>query len=317
MRRRKKQRTGGMRKTGPPKALKRNFHIGTVLKRRDLLTEALRFEFEGKSVSGPSFERLVSVVGAALGAGIEHDILLRSCLHLIDMPLSREALQEFAHRLAGNMHRLTDNTAVTPWVVQMVAEWVPVQVMAVRRQQGPSGKFGAYLTLKVLAGSPCPLIIYQWWSWGRCKFRARELGFSRPPGPQALYPAKRPFTHVEQLVTLRFYAYIEPELCELGAPGFYHVQATPAVKAWNTEQLRYRYRDEGHECPEGHPRSFPCHVCPRGYSTCRAGTHARDYVFKECPQCKEKEAPFDPDWPSALPCVNCYNASQSKRLNLL
>lgn len=220
--------------------------------------------------------------------------------------LTAPAIEELAHRLAGNVHRLRQNKPAYPWTVQRFREWVPAQIMSVRRvTRRRSNENGAVLTFKVMAGTSCPLLIEKWRSLRWLFHSARTLGFTR----RAVrgQPTAHPYAVPEQYTTLRLALLIEPTLSSRG-PDFFYTQVTSGLRDWNRRQLRRRARLDGFTCREDYPATLPCHRCWRGYTSCPAGTHRADYTFAFCAGCQQADAPFDPDLKSAV-CVVCYNAT--------
>jgi hypothetical protein len=253
----------------------------------------------------------VSAVHEQLPDGIEYDVVRESCRPLVGVRIDDQLATDFAHRIAGNLPRLRRHRPVTPWVMQRIFEWVPLQIAGVcrrwrRRQIG--GDFAFF----VLAGTPAGMTIRRWWSTKYCHFIARDLGFSRPAYSERAQP-KYPFTALEQFVSLRFYARLDPELGRSDGPSFRKIKFHASTGEWNREQLRCRFRvDEGYDCPEDYVAEFPCHCCAKGYLSCRAGTHARDYLFRKCDACGDLMAPFDPERPED-DCVNCTRRAVSRR----
>lgn len=307
-----KKTTSG--KAKPPKISKlvgtqpvrHTYSVSQIIKTKNALAEVLTFEFEGKIINGSNFDRLLAVVRDGLSGEANGQALYDSLRHLINQPMTAQVIEETSHRLAGNMPRLRRRRAVSAWHVQRIYEWVPVQIMAARKQRNNRGELGSLLSFKFLAGTPCPLTVLQWWSLRKCRFIARYLGYSKPPPRNAKYPAKYPFTTPEQLVTLRFLALVDPIRSEK-EPVFTSLEYPGSLQAWNRKQIRKRFRED-YLCPEGQPRSFPCHLCIRGYSTCAAGTHRLDYVVKPCSTCGNEQAVWDKEL-STKCCVNCYNTA--------
>lgn len=279
---------------------------------RNDLAEILGFEYGVKPASGDDFDRLVHVVHDFLPGDLDYPTVYESCRHLAGVRLHPAAARLFAHRVAGNLPLLKRHRPVLPWSVPEDKEWVPLQVVSCKRRRNSRGRLGGDFRLLALAGRPAGLYFVKWWSFRYCRYIAPELKFSRPVSRRARSPARYPFSALEQLVTLRFYGLIDPAECGPGEPGFQKVGTPPSLAAWNRGQIRRRFRiDDGYECPDDRPRSFPCHNCPRGYSSCPAGTHARDYVQGFCKVCQDDAALFDPDWPPGV-CVFCQRRSQSR-----
>jgi hypothetical protein len=302
-----------------PFALNFNYPILQILKLRDSLTEVLRGEFEGRAVIASQFDRLVQIVHEQLPGDIDYETVYESCRHLAGVHLTAPDLKQFAHRMAGNLDRLTSRRPVTPWVVQKQREWVPLQITAVKREYREKSGLGGVFTFFAMAGSVAGMTIRKWWSFKYCRYVSTKFKFSKPVSRKAKNPAKYPFSALEQLVTLRLYGLIDPELCNVNEPGFQQIKLHGSLNDWNRDQIRYRFRmeDEGYECPDDQPRDFLCHNCPRGYSpteegACRAATHAKSYEIRRCEHCDDDEAMFDPDWVGDV-CVNCQRRAQSRR----
>lgn len=230
------------------------------------------------------------------------DVLADSIRAEAGRVLDAETLVALAHRLAGNLARLASCRPVPPWHVQRFPEWVPVQVLGCARARGGKGQMGALFRFKVMAGTPCPRVVLQWWSNRRCLYHARDFGLAvgRARGKTPRLPYEAP----EQFATLRLAALIDPALSR-AEPAFAEVKfpAGRSIAGWNRTQLRRRLR-LGFACPEGYPDDFPCHRCHRGYRSCPAGTHRDDYVERPCPLCGLPDAVWDPESPFEG-CVDC------------
>lgn len=295
----------------PPREIRSyrtTYDLATVIRRRNSLTSVLEAEYGGRPLGAGEFDRFLAIVADELELAAPHwPTLADSLRHLVGTTPDHETLRADCHRLAGNRGRLLARKPVVPWQVQRTWEWVPVQVMAAHPARDVRDRWGARLLLKIMAGTPCPLAVFQFWSLKRCRVHARDFGFSRPRGSKGT-PPRYPYTTPAQLVTLRYSALVDPERSGR-EPHLEFVQFTPSLSRWNKEQIRRRARlDPGYTCPEGHPSSFPCHRCPVGYLACPAGTHRLDYLPKPCPGCGRPDAPFDTDRDEVV-CVDCHAAS--------
>ncbi len=279
--------------------------MGKILRERNRLAEIIRFETEDRLLVKERFKRLVDVVYQELPAGVDYQSLYDSLRPLAGTTPTAKTLLDYAHRLAGNVANLQARRVVRPWSYQIEWEWVPLSVARVRRTRSSSGKVGATLTFKILAGTPAGLLAERFWTMKQCAFMSRQFGFSRPPSPTAKLPPRRPYFGPEQFVTFRLYGLIDPRRsgAESG-PVVAQFRFPPSCKAFNVEQHNYRTRGRGYECPRGFPLTVLCHRCPIGYEECRAGCHAKTYETKPCPVCKKDRAPFDPEAQSPV-CVNC------------
>ena len=279
--------------------------MGKILRERDRLAEIMRFEAEDKHVVKDLFKRLVDVLYQELPAGVDYQCLYDSLRPLAGTHPTAKTLTDYAHRLAGNTHNLQARRVVRPWSYQIEWEWVPLSVVRVRRTKSPSGKIGATLTFKILAGTPAALLAERFWTMKQCAFMSRQFGFSRPPSPRATLPPRRPYLAPEQFTTLRLYGLVDPRRssAEVG-PVLAQFRFPPSCVAFNAEQHKYRTRGRGFECPRDYPLTVLCHQCPVGYEECRAGCHAKTYVTKACPACQKERTPFDPEAQSPVG-VNC------------
>lgn len=260
-------------------------------------------EFEGRTPIADQFARLVQIVYEAMPGKIPWPTLEASLMHLAGARVTRELIEQTAWRLAGNVKRLQQHRVVPPWHIQKLEEWVPLQVLSCRYKR-MGKKIGAIFSFRIMAGTSCPLAVWKWWSLRQCAYFAPYFGFSKPGRYNARTPPKYPYTHPAQLVTLRLYGMIDPELCEQ-EPAFSLIAWPPTVAEWNRTQIKHRFRiDEGYTCPKGYHATFECHRCPIGYLKCRAGTHRKNWETRLCSGCDRPDAMFDPDIPSDV-CVDC------------
>src|SRR5262245_26364899 len=284
--------------------------VPQILLRRDCLAEALRTAFLDDVIE--DLGTLVDVAAEHLPRNTHRESLEESLRSLHGERLTEARVKEVSHRLAGNVHRLRACRPAYRWLAQRVHEWVPVQVTQAQPDRDRWGHLGMTLTFKYQGGTPCPLVIDQWWGYPKLRYLAESFGFSRPTSVNAAYPAPYPFEHGAQYVCLRAYVLVDPAL-SLRQPDFREVKVPAESKRWNREQLKHTFRvDEGYTCPEDYPQTFPCHHCWRGYQSCRAGKHPLNYTFGPCEGCQRDEAAFDPAAPSKL-CVDCTRRERLRR----
>lgn len=247
------------------------------------------------------FKKAVQIFKDNLGIPtLREEILEESLTPLLGTAPTKEVWKETAHRLAGNSVRLRNHRVVLPWSLQRFDEWVPVQIMGLRYARGGRGKMGVQFTLKIMAGTPCPKIFFQFWSFKKCRYLSSKFGFQRFRGKE---PPKHFYENPKQLVTLRFLALVDSNLSDR-EPYVTEIEFPPSVEDWNRRQNHRRTRLE-FKCPKGYPRELKCHDCPIGYVHCPAGTHAQDYSIEPCPKCGEKQAFFDADLPDTM-CLDCH-----------
>lgn len=282
--------------------MREKYAIDRILRERDRLADVLHAEAADEPIVGDRFRRVVQVAFETLPAGVDYETLWDSLRIISGVCPTKAQLRDVAHRLVGNVHNLKNRRVVVPWTFQRDHEWCPLAVTRVRRTKSPSGKFGVTLTFKVMAGTPCPMLIEKFWSLKYCSFMSQHFGFSRPPSLKAKYPPRFPYIAPEEFVTLRLYGLMDPKLSG-SEPAFDKVRFPGSVLAYNREQLRHRVRGTGYECPRDFPLTVRCYQCPVGYEECRGACHAKTYVTQECPLCKQR-SPFDPEQQSPY-CVNC------------
>lgn len=279
-----------------------SYQIEQVFDLRQKLKEAVELEFLGKTPQGESFTRLVELVREVLPGEIDFATLEDSLRHLAGTRVDERTLDAMCWRMAGNVKRLKQRRAVPPWHVQRLPEWVPVQVVACKREKSPRGKLGARFVLRILAGTPAGLTAEKFWPLKFCRYISQEFGFTRPRGNRVV---AFPFTAPEQFVGMRLYVLIMPELCTR-EPGFDGLGFPAGLSKWNKTTLKCRFRvQEGFRCQMNVlPSELPCHNCPVGFTKCRAGTHRSNWVEKPCPDCGRDDAFFDPESKSEV-CVDC------------
>lgn len=249
------------------------------------------------------FEQLIELCMDNTGLARPDYVTFRESLrYLAGEKLREGGIEILAQRLAGNIQRLRDGHAVRPWSKQTVAEWVPVQALSVQRV--PHDKWGvaARLTLKILAGSPCPAVCRVLWSVKRCRVLARDLGF-RQYGRRRDDPPPFPYAVPEELTTFRWEMLVDPDLSER-EPVLTDFRVRPALQQWNRQQLKRRMRID-FACMANHPPNFPCWECSVGYLACPAGTHRHNWKVKKCHECGDAEALWDYEL-SRANCIACY-----------
>lgn len=232
-------------------------------------------------------------------AGLRQEIVEESLTPLLGTAPTPETWKETAHRLAGNAVRLRNHRVVLPWNLQRFDEWVPAQIMRMRYERGGRGKMGVTFTFKILAGTPCPKLIFQFWSLKKCRYLSTRFGFERWRGRE---PPKHFYESPKQFVTLRALLLIDSGLSER-EPYATEIEFPPSLEDWNKRQIHRRTRLD-FKCPQDYPRTLKCHDCPIGYQNCPAGTHPQDYSIEPCPRCGEQEAFFDADLPDTM-CLDC------------
>jgi hypothetical protein len=268
------------------------FDIYRIQRRRDKLLRKV-FEPRGETiVPGHHIDLLAEDLRRHLSPAIPPATMLESVRHLAGQRLTRAVAISTAWRLAGNLPVLRRGQAVPPWAVQTEEEWVPVVAIAALLVKDPRNRLTYRYTLRVLAGTPCPMKVMMFWSRELIGYLSRHFGFSAPWG-------RYPYQHPTELVGLRLMAKVDPERSR-GQPFFSEYGATDSMVQWNRKEiLRFRKRVE--DCPNGWNHS--CHRCVVGYLDCPGGTHRTTFVRQFCITCGEEEL-FDPDV-SPVKCIKC------------
>lgn len=269
------------------------FDLTRIIKLRDKLVEEVFFPRYDVTIEEAVFRAVVDALRHRLPRAISGHTVYETSRQLLGRILTPQLAWEVAWRIAGNVDRLKRGIVVNPWVGQAEPEWVPVQVVRVDPARHPRRpEIGAAVVVQVMAGGCCPMRLESFWKRNLMGALAQRIGFTPSWG-------KRPFSHVEQYVGLRFLALIDPKRCEGGKPGYFEIGVPSGFLDWNVSLLKKRFKDI--PCPKGW--SHECHNCAQGYEVCPAATHFRTYVKRYCTHCVA-EALFDPESPS-LYCVTC------------
>jgi len=267
------------------------FDANRILRLRDRLVDEVFYERYGTELCG---EQLIAVADHAqqlLGPQVRSSVVYESLRPLAGVVLTEKTCDDRSWRLAGNQHRLRDGLVAPPWSTQNEDEWVLLQVLRGALSRNRRGDVGLRFDFRVLAGSPCPMVLTKFWSNAQCMFVAREVGFSR-------FQGKYTYSQGDQLVSLRLLGRLEAERSR-ERPFFHEVAASAGCLRWNRELLKLRFRYI--PCPNNW--THECHECVVGYESCDGATHPRNYEWRHCTHCN-KENYFDPDL-STVSCVDC------------
>jgi len=246
---------------------------------------------------------LVAALLASLPSGISRDAVFESARYLAGQSLTQQEAFRLAWRLAGNLSTLKEGRPVPPWSSQRADEWVPLQVLRVRKMRNSKDRIGFDATLCVLAGTPCPMKVNAFWSQRASRMVASQVGFSRPYHDY-------PFRRASELVGLRLLGKIEAARSST-RPEFHEIGCPQSMINWNrTNILKLRKRVNGTKCPRGFIHQ--CWQCAYGYDQCDAGTHYRTYEIGDCPGCNKTDVLFDPEEPSPN-CIECLNEIRMRK----
>lgn len=258
-------------------------------------------DYLGEVLTAESLQAWSQQLGAMLGTS--QQVVFQSCRSLVNTALTLDLLRKLAWRLAANREVLQAGRAVPPWRRQLQPEWVVLQFMecqpAVHKFKD-SKQYGGDWELAILTGTPAGARQKHWLSARQCSAIGRTAGFSKSFG-------KRPWQDMAQLSGLRVFCWLvppDPDRREQSV-RLQSFACTGTLRKHNIQLLNLRFRITA-ECPQGW--IHPCHRCPIGYKTCAAGTHANDYIQKNCVICNDSAAWFDPDRPTV--CVNCQRKGE-------
>jgi len=225
--------------------------------RARLLTDTL-VPYVGTELVGDWFGELTRDLARALD--VQEDVIEDSIRHCAGEVLLRPSAFVLAWRLAGNIDRLRDGTACPQWFTQSEEEWLPTQVLDWQADKTSRGKPVNVYTLRILAGTSCPMRVIASWPVSFTRMLARQIGFSNRRG-------KTPFQHPAEFVRLRLRVLADPARSKPGQLGFWEVAGAAGLTKWNRSILQKRARI-GFQCPENYTHA--CHVCPYGYDECPA-----------------------------------------------
>jgi hypothetical protein len=242
------------------------YNLKQIFASRNRIIEEGFSDFLGYTPTGDCFNDLVRQVARQL-PDVKVHVVYDSLTHLAGVTLTPQLIKETAWRLAGNKQRLGKGYPVPPWTAQQSQEWVPVQVVDFEAKDSAKGKPGVLYRLRVLAGTPTPMLLSKWWPRGFCYSLARRMGFTW--SRHGL-----PYKHPSDLVRLRMLILLDPLYSKYDALDFKHVECPSGLKAWNRPLIEMRNRKQGKgvwACPMGFQHH--CHQCPVGYDRCPAGEH--------------------------------------------
>jgi hypothetical protein len=295
-----------------------SYNLEAIQKLRRRLLEALTLEFAGCTFTGQAFDNLLSVLCEKL-PDVRYAVLRESTRHLVGVIATDALLNSLAWRLAGNIRILRAGRPVQPWLRQTSPEWVPFQIVAVRRNRinlwvkGTNvERWGGDVCLRILAGSPAGMELDRFWTNAYVYTLRQEFGFDRFDRQRFTHVVAKkpsyPFSDITELTRLRAYATVMP--CD-GSAGLVldRIRSSGTTKAWNKRLLKMRSRID-FPCPLSYPLELvPCHKCEKGYDQCPAGCHPVSYTARVCPECQQ-ESWFEP---LAELCIRCSRKPPDQR----
>lgn len=292
-----------------------SFTINKILTVQQRLYDEIGSEFHCYSLYDDDFHHMVDVVIKLLPKYVNREAVRMSLQPLAGVEIDDERLHELSWRLAGNLHRLKRGEAVHPWAQQRVNEWLPVQVMSVRKAvltytdketKQESHRFGAHFEYLIQAGLPAGRLVYRTQSFEYCKRFKTEFGFSKYDHDKfsrtfsAL--ANYQIGDITEFFRLRAYGLFSPKSCKYQL-DFSDLMGHSSSIKFNRDLFKRRERD-GFPCPMGYElHQVPCYKCEVGAENCKAACHMRTYRLRECPYC-HTQGWFDPGLTDTI-CVDC------------
>ncbi len=172
----------------------RSYNIPLVLSTADRLEDEQVRCYIGTTLEKEQFYAFVELLRARLPEDVPVRTLRGSLEYLAGLELTAEELGTLCWRLAGNVNQLRARRLVPPWTHQEADEWVPLQIIQVDPGRDRWDHPGAFINLRVLAGSPCPRTLQTFWTRKFINLLASHFGFSKPWGE---YPFEDPVAITE------------------------------------------------------------------------------------------------------------------------
>ena len=174
------------------------FGLRNVFKRRNKLTTEL-LSYLDVRLTADLLDEVINVISEYLPK--VQPTVLENCLRVfIDQILTRDKIIEIAWRFAGNLKTLQTGKSVFPWMNQKYIEWVPVSVVKTAKN-----KDKITVTLRILSGTPCPMLIFFNWKEGNIRYISRLVGFTSER-------QSRPLSHYSNIVGMVFCGCLIPAL---------------------------------------------------------------------------------------------------------
>jgi len=279
------------------------YSIARIIQLRNKLLEPVVRKYGDITLDNEDILLLNSDLHELLPAGIDMQPIYQSTAYLANRNLDEHDWQIFCWRLAANVTALSKGCPVLPWKAPGSLEWAPLQVVRVDPAATRKGEHRWALKLRVLAGTACPLTFVKTVTLGWAAYLSRMAGFTTMHGT-------RPYTHIMQLVGLRFFGLLDPALSRNNLPMMNVTKLTQGFITYNTKMINMRYR-HGFKCPKDF--THDCHICAVGMRECPAATHLMTYVKKYCSVC-DRTTWFDPELQTNM-CLMCYRRQATTSQN--
>ena len=289
----------------------RVYNLSAIEKMRQRLYDDIILNFVHEIISGPVLLELTQTIMLNIPGVWNTDVVRASLIDVCGQQLDKRKAQDIAWRLAGNVQQLKLNRSVPPYLKQTGNEWVPCEIINVEQATRYFAKTdkeklvpGAWITFRILAGSPSGKTITKFWSDKLGAFLSPSFGFAKWKNRPEKWPEHKPYLAYrssKQYFGLRVNLLVTPELCVDGKLGFEKIRVSKTMQDYNREILTKRSKFN-FKCPKNY--SHECYSCPIGKDSCIAACHARTYIKRHCPECKSEAAWFDPQAKSDL-CLKC------------
>lgn len=156
--------------------------------------------------------------------------------------------------LAGNVEKLKQGVAVSPWCSISPSAVADMQVLSV---SDTDKEHKMQLSVKCITGLPAGLDVQFHASRKFLASLAARVGFHR---------RLRPYASPWQFVSLRLTGTVSNESWGTGIDD---IRVKPSYLQYNRKVLDFRYRNKGYKCPLAY--RHPCHHCGVGYDACPGG----------------------------------------------
>ncbi len=281
----------------------------------------LRFDIKRTLARISRIQTDVRAAGDVLGRVLDHDLLARYVVMarrslrlstaaddrirpLLDDHVGKLVDDALAHRLAvrlaGNHHLLATGDENRSVLLQGSFVWEPLCVEELRyvevRPRSVDGRPHVHLRIQVerMSGDRAGASIWLEVPYAKLvRFYSRIIAW----GKRELVPDHR------ELAGMWFYALLDH------TDDAYRLKAVRAPLNYRrfNRAIRRRRAD-----PCERDRDLPCHDCPLGLDRCDRAVHRISWKSRPCGKCNRRWAPFDPESPGAVTCVDCRDRSASR-----
>lgn len=184
------------------------------------------------------------------------------------IPLPVRNPQVAAQWIAANLCFAGKGRVVSPWQrTEPGGEFVTVKISSVEPNvRETDRKHGYKMRYEILTGSPAGRSFREWLSAQRFMAFVRPvIGFDHPSGRSSRTIRPLVYRHPTDVVGCFVVIGLAPGE-ELRSESFHRMAD---LRVFNRKILALRFRVI-EKCPDGHPDTYPCHRCPKGYGECVA-----------------------------------------------